>query len=128
MYITQDSTGLHVTCAVRFLAFVYYIRHNRVFVLVSNINVKVKLFDSSSVAFWLTQFPLPHMRVYRMLVDIHNFTRTIFNYPKRANLYTCPIPVYPWIVQYMLHDVPNNPRGVYRQVFRLCILLMCTGK
>ena len=57
MYITQDSIGVHTTCAVRrSLALVCYIRLNRVFVLVSTINVKVKLFDSSGVAFWLAQY------------------------------------------------------------------------
>ena len=30
------------------------------------------------------------------------FWLALLNYPTRANLNTCPIPVYPWVVQYMV--------------------------
>ena len=38
---------------------------------------------------------------------------TIFHYPTTSKCKTCPIPVCPWDVQYMLNDVVRNP-GVYR--------------
>ena len=65
----------------------------------------------------------------RMCSDVtFSLTQYSTTLHKCTNVNTCPIPVDPWVVQYMLNDVLCNLRGIHKEVFHLCTAPMCLGK
>ena len=50
---------------------------------------------------------------------------TVFHHPARINVNTCPIP---WLHKELSKWCTPQPRGAYKQVFRLCTPLVCIGK
>ena len=61
-------------------------------------------------------------RLHRCII----LTCMIFHHQTRANVITCPIPVFPSILQYMLNyvDLLHNP-GVYTNGYSICVCSFC---